>query len=262
MPHISADWPGVMRRALQRVYSENGEPPVIYFLQGCTGDVTHRIGRDRAAWPQHFGAHTSLQSQILGRLAAHAALAASECSVEFLVESISAGVEALTLSFNGSSGSEETELQVIRIGPLTGKADRAHDAAWIIGLPGEPFTDYGTGLGRVFDHRLDADPDRVVVCGYSNDCVGYFCTPKALRQGGYEAAMAHRMYQRPAPFSATTQAIIFDRSLAAANKLIDSGSTEQPSRLAAMFKSLNRWLSLSPEALADSSQVAKERERT
>ena len=242
--HISADWPGVMRSVLRRVYGENGEQPVICFLQGCTGDLTHRIARDRATWPQHFGAHTSLQSQILGRLAASAALAASERSVAFSAENISATVEALTLPFRGSSGSEETELQVIRIGPLTGKTARARDAAWIIGLPGEPFTDYSTGLGRVFDRRLDADPDRVVVCGYTNDCVGYFCTPKALRLGGYEAAIAHQMYQRHAPFSAATQAIMFDRSLAAAIKLIGSESTDQPSLFEATLKSLNRWLPL------------------
>src|SRR5262245_26659050 len=79
---ISADWPGAMRSTLQRVYGEAGDAPVVCILQGCTGDVTHRVGRDREAWPRHFGESTSLQSNILGCLVAGAALSASERSVD------------------------------------------------------------------------------------------------------------------------------------------------------------------------------------
>ena len=52
---ISSDCPGYMRANIQRLYGEDHEPPVICFLQGCAGDLTHRIGRNRDAWPQHFG---------------------------------------------------------------------------------------------------------------------------------------------------------------------------------------------------------------
>jgi|KBSSwiStaDraftv2_1062776.scaffolds.fasta_scaffold37474_2 neutral ceramidase len=238
---ISADWPGVMRSVLRRVYGENGEPPIICFLQGCTGDLTHRIARDRTAWPEHFGAHTSLQSQILGRLAASAALTASERSVDLSAENISTTVEGLTLPFSGCSGFEEAELQVIRIGPLTGKTASAREAVWIIGLPGEPFTEYSTGLGQLFDRRLGAPSDRVLVCGYTNDCVGYFCTPGALRQGGYEAEVAHQMYHRPSSFSAATQSLVFDRALTGAGKLIDNPSMRQSSLFAATLKGLSQW---------------------
>src|SRR5262249_46896965 len=73
---ISADWPGSMRSALRALYNQR-EAPVVCFLQGCAGDITHRIARDRDSWPEHFGQHTMLQSQIMGRLGAAAALVAS-----------------------------------------------------------------------------------------------------------------------------------------------------------------------------------------
>src|SRR5438874_1409565 len=50
VPRISADWPGTMRSVLQSIYGKN-TAPVVCFLQGCAGDVTHRIARDRGSWP-------------------------------------------------------------------------------------------------------------------------------------------------------------------------------------------------------------------
>jgi neutral ceramidase len=225
VPHISADWPGAMRTALQRVYGENGKPPVICFLQGCTGDLTHRIARDREAWPQHFDQHTSVQALILGRLAAAAALGASERSLEFAVETIQTGAQPLELPFRDCPGSEKSEVQVVRIGQKIGHRAGAMDAVWFIGLPGEPFTHYSTELGRQFQRRLGANEDKVLVCGYTNDDVGYICTSKALRQGGYEAAVAHEMYHRPSPFSAATEAIVLNRSLSAAHTLAEKTMT-------------------------------------
>src|SRR5215510_623038 len=104
VPEISSDWPGYMRANIQRLYGEDHEPPVICFLQGCAGDLTHRIGRNRNAWPQHFEQQTYVQSEILGRLAAAAALSASERSVSFPVESVRTVVEPLTLPFYDRSG--------------------------------------------------------------------------------------------------------------------------------------------------------------
>jgi neutral ceramidase len=225
VPHISADWPGAMRTTLQRVYGENGKPPVICFLQGCTGDLTHRIARDRQAWPQHFEQHTSVQARIMGRLAAAAALRASERSLEFPAETLQVGVQPLELPFLDCPDSEKSEVQVVRIGPPPARPVRALDAVWFIGLPGEPFTYYSTELGQQFQRRLDAHQDNVLVCGYTNDDVGYICTPKALREGGYEAAVAHKMYHRPSPFSAASEAIVINRSLTAAHTLVEKTMT-------------------------------------
>jgi neutral ceramidase len=220
VPHISADWPGAMRTALQRLYGENGEQPVICFLQGCTGDLTHRIARDREVWPQHFDQHTSAQALIMGRLAAAAAVCAGERSLEFLAETAQVGVQPLELPFRDCAGSEKSEVQVVRIGPPPGHRTGALGAVWFIGLPGEPFTHYSTELGRRFQRRLAVHPDSVLVCGYANDDVGYICTPKALRKGGYEAAVAHKMYHRPSPFAAATEAIVLDRIMSMAHTLM------------------------------------------
>jgi hypothetical protein len=233
-----------MRAALQRLYGEDHAPPVICFLQGCAGDLTHRIGRNRAAWPQHFEQQTSVQSEILGRLAAAAALSASERSVSFPVESVRTVVEPLTLPFYDRSGAEETELQLIRLGPRHMRSEDTGDAAWIVGLPGEPFTAYSTDLGRQFHHQLGVRNDYVLVCGYTNDCVGYLCTPKALREGGYEAAVAHQMYHRPAAFAAATKKIVFDRSLKAAQTIVGDAPLRVPGLFSGRSKVLHRWRSL------------------
>ena len=241
---ISSDWPGYMRANIQRLYGEDHVPPVICFLQGCAGDLTHRIGRNRAAWPQHFEQQTSVQSEILGRLAAAAALSASERSVSFPVESVRTVVEPLTLPFHDQSGAEETELQLIRLGPRQMRPEDTGDAAWLVGLPGEPFTAYSTDLGRQFHHQLGVRNDYVWVCGYTNDCVGYLCTPKALREGGYEAAVAHQMYHRPAAFSAATKKIVFNRSLQAAQTIVGDAPLRVPGLFSGCSKVLHRWRSL------------------
>jgi hypothetical protein len=214
-----------MRTALQGVYGENGERPVVCFLQGCTGDVTHRIARDRAAWPEHFGRHTPTQAQILGRLAAAAALEASERSIELPAEVVQVAVLPLDLPYRDAAGIEKSELQVVRIGVPVERSVGALDAVWLVGLPGEPFADYSINIGRQFRRRLRARHDRVLVCGYTNDDVGYLSTATALRQGGYETAVAHTNYHRPSPFSAATERIVLGRSLAAAQTLAPKTTT-------------------------------------
>jgi neutral ceramidase len=218
VPSISADWPGAMRVALQSTYGSE-DPPIVCFVQGCTGDVTHRIARDRDSWPEHFGQHTAVQSEILGRLAAATAFDASEQSVEFPAEALDVITEPLLLPFHDHFGSEETEMQLLRIGPLATCANSSQHSVWFVGLPAEPFTAYSTGLGDCFQRQLSAEGDNVLVCGYINDLVGYLCTPEALRDGGYEASVAHHFYHRPSPFSVATQSLVFDRILGAAGRI-------------------------------------------
>jgi hypothetical protein len=218
VPSISADWPGAMRVALQSTYGSE-DPPIVSFVQGCTGDVTHRIGRDLESWPEHFGQHTAVQSEILGRLAAATAFDASERSVEIPAEALDVITEPLLLPFHDQFGSEETEMQLLRIGPPAICANSSQNSVWMVGLPAEPFATYSSGLGDCFQRHLGAAGDRVMVCGYINDLVGYLCTPEALREGGYEASVAHHFYYRPSSFSAATQALVFDRILKAADHL-------------------------------------------
>src|SRR5262245_13653710 len=240
---ISADWPGAMRTTLQRVYGETGDAPIVCFLQGCTGDVTHRVGRDREAWPGHFGESTSLQSKVLGRRTAAAGLSASERSVEIAAEAVQTAVEPVELSFRDSAGHERTEIQVVRVGSTSRRARSDAASVWFVGLPGEPFTAYSTELGGQWSRQHGVPPDRVLVYGYTNDCVGYFCTPKALREGGYEAAAAHRVYHRPSPFSSDTQERVFDAAPRAARP-VTAGDHADDSILAAAGNLLDRWIPL------------------
>ena len=224
---ISADWPGAMRTRLREFYSKEDGYPCVHFLQGCAGDLTHRIGRDPETWPEHFGQSTTIQSQALGRLAGEAAIEASENSVEFSAATVQVGVRSVALPFHNHSGAEKTEIQVVRVGPRRHKAHSASQTIWFIGLPGEPFTEYSTDFGSAFYRRFGGSPHRVLVCGYTNDCVGYLCTPQALREKGYESAVAHRMYHRPAPFSSNVQSVLLERTLDTAQKLVDE-PREQP----------------------------------
>src|SRR5262249_8528631 len=76
---ISADWPGAM---LNHIRVSWGHDPAVLFLQGCTGNLTHRIGRDAGAWPDHFGRHTTVESEEFGKVIAQACIQASERSEE------------------------------------------------------------------------------------------------------------------------------------------------------------------------------------
>jgi neutral ceramidase len=239
---ISADWPGIMRGILQTVYG-TARPPVVCVLQGCAGDVTHRIGRDRDSWPGHFGQHTSVQCEILGRLCAAAALEASERSVSRRIEAVDAIRLPLSLPYHRHAGAEETEAQLVRIGPASTGHVGGDESIWIVALPGEPFSTYGTGLGDRLHRQLGIARNNVLVCGYSNDGVGYLCTPRAIREGGYEAAQAHFMYHRPAPFSGAVQALIFDCVSKAAARLMDRSSLPNTSRVGVTLKRLGQRLS-------------------
>jgi hypothetical protein len=225
-----------MRQTLQASYADaDNQTPVVVFLQGCAGDVTHRIGRDREAWPAHFERYTSVESGILGRLAAAAAMAACERSVPADAEAVDVISRPLSLHYHRQRGTEDTELQVVRIGPRAGAPRAAEQSIWIVALPGEPFSTYGTELGRRFGRRVGAASNNVMVCGYSNDAIGYLCTPQALREGGYESSRAHEIYHRPAAFARGTQRLVVDGATEAATCLAsarrpDSGAASSLKR--------------------------------
>src|SRR5262245_49219640 len=215
---ISADWPGAMRKHLRSFYG-GSESPAILFLQGCTGNLTHRIARDQDTWRDHFGRHTTVQSEALGRVVANACVEASERSEQIEATNIDVGLRPVALPFHNGRGSERSEIQLARIGPEHHLTDLRAKAMWFVGLPGEPFTEYSTDFCRAFEHHLGASFDRTLVCGYTNDSVGYFCTAEALREGGYEATAAHGVYHRRAPFSDNVQSLLLDLSLNAAQDL-------------------------------------------
>jgi hypothetical protein len=96
---------------------------------------------------------------------------------------------------------ESSIIQVMRIGPVA-----------VVGIPGEPMQEIGYEIERVVAGRL---PD-VWPTGYANDKIGYLCTPRMYKEGGYEPT-AYIAYDRPAPFK-DEQRIIVE----SAKKLIDA----------------------------------------
>jgi hypothetical protein len=218
VPHISADWPGAMRSSICALYDQQ-EPPVVCFLQGCAGDITHRIGRHSESWPEHFAQHTAVQSQIMGRLGAAAAMAAHERSVAVPAETVATVARPLSLRYRWRPEFERTHLQVIRIGASSEDPVSTDAAIWMVMLPGEPFAEYGTHLAERLGRELGVDEHHVLVCGYSNDSVGYLPTRAALHAGGYEVARAHHLYGRPAPFAGSTERRVLARASAAAAEL-------------------------------------------
>ena len=151
-------------------------------------------------------------------------------------------VAPINLPFADDSGWETTELQLVRLGPLPTNPEHARASAFIIGLPGEPFTLYGLELGERFRREWGVHPDNVLVCGYTNDCIGYLCTPKALQDGGYEAAVAHKIYHRPAAFSAATQKIISNYITKAAKALLVGLPPPQARFFSGGLNALTRWI--------------------
>jgi len=133
-------------------------------------------------------------------------------------------VKPIVLPFHNRRGSETTEVQLARIGQKPHLPGSQAQAVWFVGLPGEPFTEYSMDFGWGFHQHLHASMDRTLISGYTNDCVGYFCTPEALEEGGYEAAAAHRVYHRPAPFSGNVESLLLKCSLEAAHAVEQSPS--------------------------------------
>ena len=64
----------------------------------------------------------------------------------------------------------QCELQAMKVGPYL-----------FLTLPGEPFVEYGFRLEKAI-----ADRAVPIVVGYANGDIGYICTAKAFKEGGYE----------------------------------------------------------------------------
>jgi len=64
----------------------------------------------------------------------------------------------------------ECELQAMKVGPYL-----------FLTLPGEPFVEYGFRLEKAI-----ADRAIPVIVGYANGDIGYICTAKSFKEGGYE----------------------------------------------------------------------------
>jgi hypothetical protein len=97
--------------------------------------------------------------------------------------------------------SEISRMSAVRIGPLA-----------MITIPGEPVLEIGYAIERRLD-GLGSVHD-VWPVGYTNDMIGYLCTQRHHREGGYEPN-AYPWFDRPAAFEGEEQTIV-----AAAERLV------------------------------------------
>jgi hypothetical protein len=159
---ISADWPGSVAGQLRAALG--GEA---FFLQGCAGDIV----------PARRGLEARDK---MARLITERALAAAKKSLALEPLQIQTGSASLGLPLTDKArqelgaGTIETEVQVIRLGPLA-----------LVALPGEPLIDLASAIQRQspFPHTL--------VLGYSNGLgVRYVGMPGEKKRGGYEMGPA------------------------------------------------------------------------
>jgi hypothetical protein len=83
----------------------------------------------------------------------------------------------------------------------------------IITAPGEPFTE----IGMAVKQRSPGRP--TLYAGYTNGAVGYFPTPAAYPEGGYEPMYSNRSYGRPAPMAPACERLLVEHGVRLAESL-------------------------------------------
>ena len=83
----------------------------------------------------------------------------------------------------------------------------------IVTAPGETFTE----IGMAVKERAPGRP--TLFCGYTNGAIGYFPTPDAYPEGGYEPAYSNRSYGAPAPVVPESAAQIVEAGVRLAESL-------------------------------------------
>jgi hypothetical protein len=211
---ISADWPGVMRQAVE---ARTGA--AVGFIQGACAD-TNPIGGPQ----DDFDA-----AQRLGEAVAERALAVFEGIVlqrEVRLGATHRGIGLPLLGPTGRDGNpvppfDELLARIVGQPPDTARALldrrfpwRAHieerDDVWytvaecqalalsdvvLVGLAAEPFAEIGQQV------KARSSAALTLFAGYANGCVGYLPTPLAYDQGGYEVDSAYIYYRLPAPLA-------------------------------------------------------------
>lgn len=166
---ITADWPGVACRHLQRLLkpkAAGGPAPWTAFAQGCCGDINPRYPKD-----------TYEEVESKGRLVARAARRAVKRAEPVKGDSVRSVIVPLKLprknpGFDPTPTGEfyECEVQAFRIGDVA-----------VVGLPGEVFS--GIGL----DVKAHSEFRGTFAGGYTNDYgLGYVPVSPEYAGGGYE----------------------------------------------------------------------------
>lgn len=172
---ISADWPGVMQRELQKSIGGN---VVAMFAQGAEGDQAPPSidNGDDFAWMEWYGRQVagtakSLWDKTSGESGAPVAAAVFNGKLPRVHLRSLFGMP-LPRFLTGSIASQ-AKCAVIRLGPVA-----------LIGLPGEAVHNVALDIRAQALKMGVANP---VIVGLANDWIGYITDPETYREGGYEA---------------------------------------------------------------------------
>ena len=173
---ISAEWPGVLQRELERAFPKC----VALYLNGAEGDQSPAVGEggDEFERMNNYGM----------RLAQYAAQLAEQIETrpdlsigymrclpdlpeitfpESARRKFAAYADAAREALPGKA-----ELQLFQIGPIA-----------LAGLPGEPIMEVGQAVEEGF---ADSDFELPLAIGLANDYIGYIVNEKEYAHGGYE----------------------------------------------------------------------------
>lgn len=167
-PKMSADFPGEAKAFVEKVYGAN---TTALFLQGCAGNIRPNL----PGHPYRCGDEADIRwcGRDLGCAtvkAADRAAVREELAHRSTVYPIRCATRGVAVPSIKKGETVRCELQAMKVGPYL-----------FLTLPGEPFVEYGFRLEKAI-----ADRAVPIVVGYANGNIGYICTAKAFKEGGYE----------------------------------------------------------------------------
>ena len=179
---VSADFPGVVRRALRTAF---GNDVPVLFLQGCAGDIRPReLGRARSL-------RRRLAELVVGKLftsftpAEYAAWSGSLAALVVNVARASGRAFPLPSAFRTAQASIPLSDLLDGVAPgnrsLTLQRIELAPGLAIAAMSAEPAVEYGLALRAAEPAGQIAIP-----CGYSDTVFGYLPTARMLGQHGYE----------------------------------------------------------------------------
>ncbi len=210
---ISADFPGVMVRALQPEFPDQ----VIAFAQGCCGDINPAAGvKDHSAADQTGRMLADAVRRVLRTTTARTfdgPIRSLQTTARLPLSALPSEKDLLVLQ-DRSLRSDSTAidramgeyarrtLAALRDGtipadievPVQAIVIDTSPSLRILGLPGEPFSPLAVGLRSRVSEPL-------MILGYTNGLMGYVAHRAAYEEPGYELAESHRYYGQPAGFA-------------------------------------------------------------
>ena len=182
---LSAEWPGVMRRELEKLmpgakalFTNGGEGD--QSPDGATGESAFMKMEDYGTRLARLIAEKAKTIQTKPGLSAHCTRALAELPPLSFPESAKGKIAKMAEAATAALP-RKAEIQMLRIGP-----------AALLGLPGEPILAVAQAVRQAVQA---AGIERAVPVGLANDYIGYIVNEKEYAHGGYE--VESRSYYGP-----------------------------------------------------------------